>query len=91
MNAHFLLLGMVLVSQVSAVLGEFLYKHAMTGERPGWHSRLPLLAAGFGAQTLSFFLWLGLLDRADLSYLFPFQSLNVVVITVGAVLVLREK
>ena len=36
-------------------------------------------------------LWLGLLAERPLSLLFPFQSLNAVVIALGAAIFLREK
>ena len=42
-------------------------------------------------MTISFFLTLGLLQRFDLSYLYPFQGLSVIIITFAAAIVLREK
>ena len=42
-------------------------------------------------MTISFFLTLGLLQRFDLSYLYPFQGLSVIIITVMAALMLKEK
>jgi uncharacterized membrane protein len=42
-------------------------------------------------MTISFFLTLGLLQRFDLSYLYPFQGLSVIFITLMAVVVLKEK
>ena len=90
MSAHLQLVLLILLSQVSYIIGEFLFKHAMSDDN-GWRKRLPTIAAGFGGVTLSFFLWLGLLDKADLSYLFPFQTLNVVVITLGAAIILKER
>ncbi len=89
MTQHWKLLMLVLLSQVSYVVGEFFYKQGMT--RPDGFSRGPFLVSGFLCQALSFFLWLGLLNEADLSYLFPFQSLNVIVITLGAAVILKEK
>src|SRR5947199_177478 len=41
--------------------------------------------------TIAFFLTLGLLQRFDLSYLYPFQGLSVIFITVTAAVVLKEK
>jgi uncharacterized membrane protein len=42
-------------------------------------------------MTISFFLTLGLLQRFDLSYLYPFQGLSVILIAITAALTLREK
>jgi EamA-like transporter family. len=42
-------------------------------------------------MTISFFLTLGLLQRFDLSYLYPFQGLSVIFITLTAAVVLKEK
>jgi uncharacterized membrane protein len=42
-------------------------------------------------MTISFFLTLGLLQRFDLSYLYPFQGLSVIIITVMAAVMLKER
>jgi uncharacterized membrane protein len=42
-------------------------------------------------MTISFFITLGLLQRFDLSYLYPFQGLSVIFITLLAAVVLKEK
>jgi uncharacterized membrane protein len=42
-------------------------------------------------MTISFFLTLGLLQRFDLSYLYPFQGLSVIIISVMAAVMLKEK
>src|SRR5947207_875740 len=41
--------------------------------------------------TISFFLTLGLLQRFDLSYLYPFQGLSVIIVTLMAAFMLKEK
>ncbi|PYK27731.1 MAG: hypothetical protein DME52_03170 [Verrucomicrobia bacterium] len=41
-------------------------------------------------MTISFFLTLGLLQRFDLSYLYPFQGLSVIFITLLAAVALKE-
>src|SRR5437867_33040 len=48
-------------------------------------------AIGIALMTVSFFLTLGLLQRFDLSYLYPFQGLSVIFITLTAAVVLKEK
>jgi uncharacterized membrane protein len=49
------------------------------------------VTAGIILMTISFFLTLGLLQRFDLSYLYPFQGLSVIFITLMAAVVLKEK
>ena len=48
-------------------------------------------ASGIALMTLSFFLTLGLLQRFDLSYLYPFQGLSVIIISLVAAVILKEK
>jgi uncharacterized membrane protein len=43
------------------------------------------------AMTVYFFLSLGLLQRFDLSYLYPFQGTSIIFISVAAAVLLREK
>jgi uncharacterized membrane protein len=49
------------------------------------------LSAGILLMTVQFFLNLGLLQRYDLSFIYPFQGLSVIIITFAAAIVLREK
>jgi uncharacterized membrane protein len=49
------------------------------------------VAIGVALMTVSFFLTLGLLQRFDLSYLYPFQGLSVIFIMILAAVVLKEK
>lgn len=49
------------------------------------------MIVGIFLMTISFFLTLGLLQRFDLSYLYPFQGLSVIMITVMAAVMLKEK
>jgi hypothetical protein len=82
----FLSFAFILTSLVTFVGGQLFLKKAMestsgSGER---HPRFGLLlAAGIFLMTISFFLTLGLLQRFDLSYLYPFQGLSVVIISVN--------
>ena len=48
------------------------------------------LAAGVLAMTVGFFTWLTLLQRFNLSYLYPFEGLDRVILVFGAWLFLRE-
>jgi uncharacterized membrane protein len=42
-------------------------------------------------MTIHFFVTLGLLGHLDLSYVYPFQGLSVIIISLAAAVVLREK
>ena len=46
---------------------------------------------GIVSMTISFFLTLGLLQRFDLSYIYPFQGLSVIIVSVTAAFLLKEK
>ena len=85
---------LILISLVTFVAAQLILKRAMDfsathGMRnPYFMSRV---AIGIFLMTVSFFLTLGLLQRFDLSYLYPFQGLSVIFITILATVVLREK
>jgi undecaprenyl phosphate-alpha-L-ara4N flippase subunit ArnE len=59
----------------------------------GFRSRKFVLpfSAGLLLMTVKFFLNLGLLQRYDLSFIYPFQGLSVIIITFAAAIILREK
>jgi len=42
-------------------------------------------------MSVNFFLTLGLLSHLDLSFVYPFQGLSVIIISAAAAIVLREK
>ena len=79
---------------IATVAGQLLLKHAMEGSNTlGFsHSRvLFLFVAGVASLTISFFLTIGLLQHFDLSFFYPIQGSTVVIITVAAVFILRER
>ena len=90
----FLAFFLIVVSLVSFVAAQLILKRAMeatttTGFRNAqfvWK-----VTGGVILMTISFFLTLGLLQRFDLSYLYPFQGLSVIFITLMAAVVLKEK
>jgi uncharacterized membrane protein len=90
----FLAFLLIVVSLLSFVVAQLILKRAMelsatSGFR---NSRFVwLTTAGIVLMTVSFFLTLGLLQRYDLSYLYPFQGLSVIFITLLAAMVLKEK
>ena len=90
----FLAFFLIIVSLLSFVVAQLILKRAMqssakTGFRD-WRF-IWLMATGVALMTISFFLTLGLLQRFDLSYLYPFQGLSVIFIAVTAKFLLKEK
>jgi drug/metabolite transporter (DMT)-like permease len=84
----------ILTSLITFVAGQLFLKRAMesTLRNDGARKRfVALLGVGIFLMTISFFLTLGLLQRFDLSYLYPFQGLSVIIITFAAAITLREK
>jgi multidrug transporter EmrE-like cation transporter len=88
-------LVIVLIALVAHTAGQIFLKHAMasTHGEAGFRSRACLIpfAIGIALMTTQFFLNLGLLQRYDLSFIYPFQGLGVIIITCTAGITLREK
>jgi drug/metabolite transporter (DMT)-like permease len=86
--------SLIVASLLSFVLAQLILKRAMefsakSGLR---HSCfIWLVVLGVLLMTISFFITLGLLQRFDLSYLYPFQGLSVIFITLMAAVALKEK
>jgi uncharacterized membrane protein len=90
----FLAFFFIVVSLLSFVSAQLILKRAMEFSATNGlrNSRFVSLAAtGIALMTVSFFLTLGLLQRFDLSYLYPFQGLSVIFITLLAAVALKEK
>ena len=85
----------ILVSLLTFVAGQLFFKSAASDGEPAAARppgrRAAIFAGGISCMTISFFVNLGLLQRLDLSFLFPFQGLSVLIVTLGACLFLREK
>lgn len=85
-------IALCILAQVFLVVGQLLFKHAMDERsRRSLRRKVALLSVGIAAQAVWFFLWLGLLERWDLSRIFPFEGLNPLLIVICACLVLRER
>ena len=85
---------LILISISGLVTGELLMKHAMQSTHArGFRQRtfVLFLLGGLASMAVYFFLTLGLLQQFDLSYLYPFQGLSVIFISIAAVLLLRER
>lgn len=88
--AYFLLL---MLSETCTVAGQIFFKHAMGGEgAPARKWRRPAgIAAGVGAMTIGFFVWLSLLRRFELSYLYPFEGFDRIILVLAASAFLKER
>jgi uncharacterized membrane protein len=85
---------LIFAALVTFVVGQLLLKHAMeSSNHHGFRdSRFTgIFALGIFIMTVSFFLTLGLLRHFDLSYLYPFQGLSVIIISLMAAVMLKEK
>ena len=92
---------LIVVSLLSFAGGQLFFKAAASEDESsdgapaeprrsrGW--RVTIFAAGIVCMTISFFVNLGLLQHLDLSFLFPFQGLSVLAVTLGACVFLRER
>jgi len=90
----FLALFFIVVSLLSFVAAQLILKRAMEATTTtgfGSSQFVSKVTGGVLLMTISFFLTLGLLQRFDLSYLYPFQGLGVIFITMLAAVVLKEK
>jgi uncharacterized membrane protein len=90
----FLAFFFIVISLATFVAAQLILKRAMefsaaNGMR-NFHF-MSRVAIGIALMTISFFLTLGLLQRFDLSYLYPFQGLSVIFITILAAVLLKEK
>ena len=85
---------LIFVSISCFVAGQTLLKQAMDLSARGTCSRLHatrVFAAAIVAFAINFFINIGLLQRFDLSYFFPFQGLSVILIAGAGAGILKEK
>ena len=90
----FLAFALILISLVTFVAAQLILKRAMEFSAANSMRNSYFVSRVIGGvvlMTVSFFLTLGLLQRFDLSYLYPFQGLSVIFITILAAIVLKEK
>ena len=82
------------IALIAFVTGQLFLKRAMeSSAAKGFRDAKVMSFLGYGvlAMTVHFFLMLGLLAHLDLSYVYPFQGLSVIIISLAAAIVLREK
>lgn len=89
-------LFLILLALVTLVAGQLLLKWAL-GDDAHPEADMPfkrrawVFAGGILGMTISFFVNLGLLQRLELSLIFPFQGLSVLIVTLGACYFLKER
>ena len=84
----------IVIWMATFVAGQLLFKRAMefSSSRGFRNPRtIAVLGTGIAVMTISFCLNLGLLQRFDLSYLYPFQGSSIIIITLLAAIILKEK
>lgn len=89
-----LLFAAIAVSEVCSIAGQVFFKLAMNKTNGGAFRLaqfVPIFGAGIAAMALGFFLWLGLMSKFELSYLYPFEGLNRLILVFAASYFLREK
>ena len=87
----------IVLSLVTVVAGQLLLKLALNRlneleagdprrRQAGW-----IFAGSIASMALSFFVNIGLLQKLDLSYLFPFQDLSMILIAICSTIFLKER
>ena len=78
---------LVLASQTAQVAGQILLKRGMTRTR----GRLSRVLGGVVMLTFWFLAWLRLLQQLDISYLYPFEGISLVLLVFAARIFLQER
>ena len=89
-------IAICIACQFLLVIGQLFLKHAMGGKGaasspPSGTRAVTNLRLGVGCLTLWFFLWLGVLERWELSHVFPFRKRNPALLVVAAWFFLKER
>jgi drug/metabolite transporter (DMT)-like permease len=82
------------IALIAFVAGQLFLRHAMESSVVKGFSDsqvISFVGCGIFSMTIHFFVTLGLLGHLDLSYVYPFQGLSVIIISLAAAVVLREK
>ena len=85
-----LLFFLVALSEGCAIAGQIFFKLAMGRAWSEPRAKASLLA-GVVAMAFGFFIWLGLLRKFELSFLYPFESVGRLVLLLAAIVFLKEK
>lgn len=87
----FVLIPIALIAFVNGQL--FLKRGMESSSTRGFRDArvIMFLACGISSMTVHFLLMLGLLAHLDLSFVYPFQGLSVIIISLAAAVILRER
>jgi uncharacterized membrane protein len=82
----------ILIAEGCAIAGQLFFKRAMSDESDQRRAIfVQMLTIGIALKAVEFFLRLGLLARFDLSFLYPFEGLNNVVLVAASWFFLKER
>jgi drug/metabolite transporter (DMT)-like permease len=88
---------LIVLSLVTVVAGQLLLKLALNrlneleAGDPRRRQASWIFAASIVSMALSFFVNIGLLQKLDLSYLFPFQDFSMILIAISSAVFLKER
>ena len=83
---------LIVLSQLCAVAGQIFLKKTMSQPAGTNRVRRALhFTAGVAIMAFGFFLWIGLMARFELSYLFPFEGMHYIFIVIAAMVFLKER
>ena len=91
---RWLVVVLIPIALIAFVTGQLFLKRAMESSAvKGFRDAqvISFLSYGVLSMTVHFFLMLGLLAHLDLSYVYPFQGLSVIMISLAAAVMLRER
>lgn len=85
-------LALIMLSVLAQVTGQVWLKKSLDSNSTASRQRKAVTFAGaIAGLALSFFVSLGLLQKYDLSYFYPFQGLSIIIVTLAAYLFLKER
>ena len=83
---------LLLVSISSTIAGQICFKRAMSDAAQSvLHRRAAWIGIGLVGATIGFFFWLAILPRFPLSYIYPIEAIDRIMMAVAASFFLREK
>jgi drug/metabolite transporter (DMT)-like permease len=82
---------LIFLSESFTIAGQLFMKHAMAGEHGSRGKFLRAFATAIACMAAGFFIWTFLMQKFDLSFLYPFDGLNRVLLVLGATVFLKEK
>ena len=91
---NWIVIVLIPIALVAFVTGQLFLKRGMeSSAKKGFRDArvISFLFYGVLSMSVNFFLTLGLLAHLDLSFVYPFQGLSVIIISVAAAILLREK